>query len=215
MAGRFRCVRVGRRGQSVRAWNVGALVLLAGGLALSRPTGQLSSPGHHERDDEEKRAKARVALIVNFLRCTIWPQPLRADRELRIAVVGGWKNLAPLETALERLEARNRSVKLVHWELDELDDPTRVAQLRRNHCVLFGSMKNSDRSRVLRSLRALPILTIGESVSFARQRGIIELFLERERYRFRICNQQAVAVGIRLDAKLLELAELVTPGDER
>jgi len=63
--------------------------------------------------------------------------------------------------------------------------------------------------KCLVDLKGRSILTVGEMEGFALRGGMIELFTERNRVRFRVNLVAAKAANLRISSKLLELAEVV------
>lgn len=72
--------------------------------------------------------------------------------------------------------------------------------------AVFLPANSREASRV-GALKQLPVLTIGESDSFLEQGGIIRLFLEDGKMRFRINRKNAEVNGISFSSKLLRLAD--------
>jgi len=76
----------------------------------------------------------------------------------------------------------------------------------------------SDRSeifRIVRSVGASPVLTIGQCVQFTRLGGVSALIREGGRYQFQINREAAERAGLKVSSKLLRLATVVRADPER
>ena len=76
--------------------------------------------------------------------------------------------------------------------------------------ILFvGSSEAAHLEEVLRSLRGLPILTIGEMPGFAKRGGIINFMLEDNKVRFEVNVDAAKQADMNISSRLLALAKIV------
>ena len=64
----------------------------------------------------------------------------------------------------------------------------------------------------LDELKGAPVLTVGDGDDFARNGGMIGLFVEDGRMRFAINPDAAHRAGLRLSSQLLKLAKIVKEG---
>src|SRR5947208_2904068 len=71
----------------------------------------------------------------------------------------------------------------------------------------------SNLSEVILSVRALPILTIGDTPGFAKSGGMINLILENNRVRFEVNVKAAKDADLNISSRLLALARIVQPPD--
>lgn len=76
--------------------------------------------------------------------------------------------------------------------------------------VLFVAASEGPRvSQILRELRGSPVLSVSDLDGFSSAGGMIQLVIRDQRVRFRINRAAAEAAGLRIDARLLSLAEAV------
>ncbi len=64
---------------------------------------------------------------------------------------------------------------------------------------------------VLRAIRGVPVLVIGESKNFASAGGMVGLVLEEGRIRAQIGLSAVEAAGLQISAELLRHAQIVRP----
>ena len=151
----------------------------------------------------------KSAILYNFTKFVQWPG--RALGETGVpAVVGvlGDDGLVPvLEAAL-----RNKTV---------YGHPIVVRRLyssagAKSCAVLFvGVSDRSEIFRIVRSVGAAPVLTIGQCVQFTRLGGVSALIRESGRYQFQINREAAERAGLKVSSKLLRLATVVRAAPER
>ncbi len=58
-------------------------------------------------------------------------------------------------------------------------------------------------------MRELPVLTVSDADAFAKRGGIVQMFVEDGKMKFRINARSAKRAGLALSSRLLALAELV------
>ena len=81
--------------------------------------------------------------------------------------------------------------------------------------ILFISRSEKERlPTVLNQLRQRHILTVSEIDHFTEQGGMIGLFIENNRIRFRINQDTIEAANLRISSKLLNLASNVRHSEE-
>ena len=76
--------------------------------------------------------------------------------------------------------------------------------------ILFVASSERRRWRDVRQrLKGAPVLTVGEFDDFLDQGGVINFLLKGQLVRFEISLESAKAAGLRLDARLLSVADSV------
>ncbi len=160
-------------------------VLLAVALSHTAPLAQGVS--------EEYRVKA--AYLYNFLKFVEWPAEA-GPGPLTICVAG--RN--PFGNVLR---------DLVRGEL--VNDRTieaRVILEPDTGCHLIFVPEGSALRAYLRAASGTPSLTVGESDTFIEEGGIVSFYNERGNIRFEINPSAAERAGIRVSARLLQLAKI-------
>jgi hypothetical protein len=72
--------------------------------------------------------------------------------------------------------------------------------------MLFVSSDRQKQSVELLQRARGPILTVGETVQFMREGGMVRFFVEDNRLRFSINQKAAEASGLKVSSKLLTLS---------
>ena len=153
----------------------------------------------HAQDVTEVRLKG--AFIFNFARFTDWPSDALSSASVSACVIGdhGISDALVQAVSGQRLSGRPVVVSFV-----DPQGPIPSCQ------VLFVS--GVDRTRlaeIVMRLRETPVLTVSDDDAFLRLGGIIQIFIESGKMRFRINPRSARRARLQLSSRLLALADLV------
>jgi hypothetical protein len=143
----------------------------------------------------------KAAFLFNFAKFITWPDGEDPRALLAIGVCGSEQLTAEIAGSLQGRTIGNRVVKV-----------TRVTTLEgaATSNLLFVSALDEGRCRVLQAqLRDRPVVTIGESASFAAADGMITFVREGDKLRFEINSTAAERAGLKFSAQLLKLATVV------
>lgn len=177
-----------------------AVLGLAGCLLVSAGARALPSPAAGE-DDSARELNLRAAFVFNFARFVEWPREALPDTgSLRLGVFASDEIPAPFATLRGRL-VRGHVVRVV--PLGPADDPSNC------HLLYCNDATAAQITALLAGIRGHPVLTVGEGRDFMDRGGMIELLTRDNRLRFRIRPDAARAVGLRVGAPLLQLADEV------
>lgn len=175
------------------------LCCLACGLAYADPTAR-------SRDPVADEDLLKAAFIYNFAKFTRWPThaPVAADQPLRLCTAGADE----LVTALGRLADKTihgRVVRVEQYQAGRADPQC--------HVLYIAGSEHPHYWRLLEQTRSAPVLTVSEIRGFADSGGMIQLYRARDRIRFKVNLAAARASGLRLSARLLDLAEVIGNGE--
>jgi hypothetical protein len=175
------------------------LCCLACGLACADPS--------LRRDDpvaDEDLLKA--AFIYNFAKFTRWPEWAlgAAERPFTLCTAGSDELVAALDRLADQT-MRGRPVRVARYEAARTDGQCQV--------LYIGASEHHHYWRLLEQVHGTPILTVSEIRGFADAGGIIQLYHARDRIRFKINLDTARSSGLRLSARLLDLAEVIGNGE--
>ena len=160
-------------------------------FAAIRPAGALEGTEH----------QIKAAMMMNFIKFTEWPvpavEPPEAMDTLTLGVVGAKR----FDSILNKIHGRKIGKKtLIIRRIHSLNQLSGCQ-------VLFIGASDSHRSyEILKQVAGSPILTIGEDEDFIRLGGVIRLYNEKDHIRFEINQSAAEHAGLKLSAKLLEVA---------
>lgn len=134
--------------------------------------------------------------LAKFPKFIEWPATLPAGT-FTLCVLGD-ESLAAIAKAIGDQHAQQRSFTVV--------DGKRVGNLGNCHILFVGRSEEWRAGNVVAMVRSAPVLTISDVDGFAARGGVIE-FVERDLHlKFEINLSAANNAGLRISAKLAELA---------
>jgi YfiR/HmsC-like len=150
-----------------------------------------------------KEYELKAAFLYNFAQFVDWPLEAfpEADTPLVIGVLGSDPFGATLDTLVQNEVVKNRKLIVRRYrQVEEVD-----------LChILFVSGSETERfERIFALLKGRPILTVGDTASFAFRGGVIRFLTEKNRIRLRINMKAARAANLTISSKLLRAAEVV------
>jgi len=185
--------------EPVRGVRVGRWRHAACGLAILGAVLFLLAPAPVRGEPLEYQVKA--VFLLNFTKFVEWPAGAfaGADSPIEICVLGEDKFGASLDQAVagEAVNGRRVTVRRIM-----------EAPAARGCQVLFLGAPEKERARILAGLET-GILTVGEGESFTHEGGMIAFFIEKRHVRFAINQTAAEKAGLKLSARLLNVASSV------
>ena len=138
--------------------------------------------------------KVRAAFLVNLAKFVRWPE---ASGPLIVGVAGDDALAAALVQGVNGrlIEGRALHVRIILPS----EDPDGCDVL------YIGNLNDREASTLLARTRG-PILTVGATLRFLRDGGIVRIFIEGERMRFQVNHRQAADAGLQISSQLLSLA---------
>jgi YfiR/HmsC-like len=168
-------------------------VVVAAVLALWFP-GAAWCEGRYAQDPVGE-GQVKAAFLFNFAKFVQWPAS--EDGLLIIGIVG---DDAFAEIVAKTVKGRSISGRELQTRRLALgDDPSGC------HVLFVGVMRPSDAAELIRRVRG-PVLTVGESVQFLRDGGMVRFYVEKNKMRFQISQRNAEAAGLKVSSQLLTLA---------
>ncbi len=106
----------------------------------------------------------------------------------------------------ERVQGHPLRLRLVEADADGL---------RGCKLLYLTGLDDDQLAEYLRLSDGLPVLTVADRVGFAQHGGMVALVRDRRKIRMRINLRQAVRRGLRLNARLLQLARIIDDGSKK
>jgi YfiR/HmsC-like len=157
-----------------------------------KPAGAQGSP-------EEYQVKA--AFLFHFAQLVDWPAGA-LDGDVDFCIFDDEPRRQELETSLQ-----GKPIGLRILRVRMLDQRQNIQGCN----ILFLSRAESRRqTAVLRSVRDLPVLTVGETDNFLADGGMIHFHMDGDKIRFDINTNGADSSHLRISSRLLLLATSVT-----
>lgn len=167
-------------------FRVGVLI-----LAIGCSLGALG--GSHAAEYEIK-----AEFLVNFAKFTEWPGEVPGPLDL--CVFGRDPFGASLSRAAERSRPRGQVIRVLR--VDEIEE------LSGCKLAYISSSEAARLPEVLRTLRRASVLSVGEAPEFTRLGGVIRFLVEEEHVRFEVNLEAAKRAGLRIDARMLQIAKV-------
>lgn len=166
-----------------------AVAVMVMGLTIPVPAGARAATA-----DE---ATVKAGYLFNFMKFVNWPSNAQSP-QLIVCVLGS----NPFGNVIETLngrEIRSSRIRVV------TDVP--LEQTKYCHVVFVSKSESGRLTPTLLRLRQMPILTVSDIAGFTDKGGVIELFTSQNGdVAFRVSQQSAEAVGLRVSSKLLSLS---------
>lgn len=148
----------------------------------------------------------KAAFVFNFAKFTEWPDLAFVDEStpIELCVVGATPFSAHLD-AFHGKTIHGRNINIRALAVD--------ADVSRCHIAYFGQSSNQNVSASLSKIRGHSLLSIGEEQSFLGNGGLITLFIEDNKIKFRINVSAIPQTGLKISSKLLRLADVYREGE--
>ena len=149
-------------------------------------------------DDLEYKIKA--AYLYNFARFVEWPEP-RESKPFTVCILGQ----DPFGTLLDPLAGQSIGGQPLVFRRD-IDSETMYGE---SHIVFIARSEREHFRLWLAPLHRANVLTVSDIDGFARAGGLIGLIMQGGKVEMEINMSQVRQCGLKISAKLLELATLV------
>lgn len=148
----------------------------------------------------------KCEVLVRFASFVEFPEWAFADDESPLVIgVFGDDPFGPL---LEQTTAARR-VKGRRIEVRRIPDLENLAAFGPPHVLFVPRSQRAFYNAIFELLADLPVLSVGEEPTFARDRGVVNLLISDNRPELEIANEHAVAVGLRISSQLLNMVHII------
>jgi hypothetical protein len=158
----------------------------------------------HAQADEYQ---IKAAFLFHFAQLVVWPDGAldAGDPSLKLCIFADEPSRQELQTVIE---GKPIGARVLHLRL--ISHPQEIQGCN----VLFLSHDEERRqSATLKTLRGLPILTVGETANFLSDGGMIRFHADEDRIRFDINLEAADSTHLTISSRLLLLASKVIRGN--
>jgi hypothetical protein len=154
------------------------------------------------RSQEPSEYQVEAAFLYHFAKFVVWPADAfpQENSPITIGILGEDPFGDELETTVRNKSIDNHPFRIVHLDMKSLPEASRCQILficpseKRRLSEIFGAVKNTG------------VLTVGKLDRFTQSGGMINFFIEDKKVRFEINDEQARRAGLKISAKLLNLA---------
>lgn len=178
---------------TARSPRVLAGALLAGILSLATPGAAWTAAELEPQGISERQVKA--AFLLNLSKFVYWPGP--AEGLLVIGIAGDDALPDVVDQVVRGKTVNGREFRTRRLAIGE--DPAGC------HLLVVGAMRAHEARELLERVRG-PVLTVGESLQFIRDGGMVRFYVEKNKMRFQVSQKNAEAAGLKVSSQLLLLA---------
>lgn len=154
-----------------------------------------------ERKLDEYEVKA--VFIYNLAKFIEWPdKAFDHSSTLTLYILGD----DPFGTYLDAI--RGKLIKGKSVVVKKIDSPDAL----KNVGILFISSSEKEQLQdILKRISHRPILTVGDTPSFAKRGVMVNFYIENNKIRFEINMEAAKLAGLKISSNLLKMSTIVTP----
>ncbi len=155
----------------------------------------------------ELEAKVKAAYINNFTRFIYWKSEESGnDKEPIIIGVYGNDIIGDILTDYSKKQSCGQSVIIKKFK-------KKISEVGNCHLLFISHSEQQQLSLVLKELEGTNVLTVSDIPNFAKQGGMIGFYLEQNRIKIEINLNETNKAGLRVSAKLLEVARIINTED--
>lgn len=149
---------------------------------------------------ENRAGEIKAAFVYNFAKFIEWPTASFPSEQapLRICAFGDAQRDSSL-SLLDGRQAQGRTI--VFSRIDKSEEVSGCQVLYLSHST------NGTWHSIKSALASKPVLTISEDIRFVDAGGMVSLFIENNRARFRINLSVAQGARLKVSARILQLAQ--------
>jgi len=160
-----------------------------------------SSAGRVEAQDVTE-VTLKGAFLFNFARFTEWPaDALQPDTTVSACVFGDRAVADAFAKTVKGKQLAGRAIAVTTIAANELIPPC--------HLLYLSGVAEARIAEIVSTLRDTPVLTVSDSDTFTKRGGIVQIFVESGKMKFRINSRSARRARLQLSSRLLALAEVV------
>lgn len=149
--------------------------------------------------------QVKGAFLVKFAMFVEWPVKTFPDAKtpITIGILGHDPFGSEFETALGKEVANGRPFNLKRFKSPE--------ELADCHMLFVNASESERLPEILNAIRNKAVLVVGDHERFAHRGGMVNFIKEGGRVRFEVNTAAVEASGLKISAKLLQVAKPVTP----
>jgi len=143
----------------------------------------------------------KAAYILNIMKFVDWQDGKQTGGPLKIGIIGSDQ----ISEVLEKL--KNNKIGERTLFVEKIDE-SGIASCG-CHLLYIGCSEKDRLDDILKKLKGSSILTVSDVPDFARKGGIAGFVIENDRVKIEINVNESKRAGLKIGAKLLEVARLI------
>lgn len=150
---------------------------------------------------EPEESEVKAAFIYNFAKFVEWPAEVfeSSSAPLKLCVLGH----DSVETELRQLEGREAQGHTLRVQAIASPDDAREC-----HILFIAASEVSRQVQIIQGVGSVAVLTVADRRDFTQKGGMIGLYVESQRVQFAVNLAVAQSRGLKLSARLLQLARV-------
>lgn len=158
--------------------------------------------------ESEQPYHVKLAYLFNFASLVTWPEESFNGSESPFVIchLGGSQTRALFDAAYADRMVERHPVEVRH--------PSRAGDVLGCHIIMITANRSEQAAGFISAVAGRSILTVGETEGFALSGGMIGFYNDESKLRFEINRGVAESAKLRISSRLLQLARLVSSGDE-
>jgi len=146
--------------------------------------------------------RAEALYLKRILSFVEWPSGAGvSDEPFRVCVAADYKIAFPLSEELRGIKVKGRKIDI---QMVRKEDSLKNCQV-----LFIGSPEPRLRAKLLESAKGAQVLTVGDDAGFLEAGGILEFAYAGNTIQFAVNLAAAKRAGLKIDARLLALAQRV------
>ena len=165
---------------------------------------RVSMAQEQQRTQQIEEYELKAVYLYNFFHFVNWPKNPGQDgsNPKIIGVVGR----SPFGGALQALQDKLKQTTNKIIKINFYGPFQEGVDLSGCHLLFISSSEKRNFSKITASLRGIPVLTVADANNFLQAGGMINMISQGNRVRWAINRTPVKDAGLRMDAKLLDIA---------
>jgi hypothetical protein len=169
------------------------LVFIGQALAASLSYGQPQKAAEYH---------VKAAFIYNLVKFIEWPNK---DWDQKPSIILGVFGDDPFDDALDSLQGKSvRGKEIIVKKISSFN------AIKKCDILFISGSEKDALGHILKDLSTLPVLTIGDTESFASKGVMINFYIENDRVKFEINTDASKGAGFRIHSNLMKLGKIVS-----
>ena len=157
--------------------------------------------------DVSKEYQIKAVFLFNFTQFVNWPPSdfINTNQSFCIGVLGDDPFGSFLDETVQGEKVNGHPLIIQHYH--------NVADIKNCQLLFISRSESKQLDQTLATLKGKSVLTVSDMDDFAQNGGIIGFVTEEDKIHFRINLDAAKNANLTISSQLLQLAEIVKPGE--
>jgi hypothetical protein len=153
--------------------------------------------------------QVKAAYVFNFAKFIQWPAEVfaTADAPMNFCVLGRSPVVDELDSSMTGKSVNGHAIVVKH-----LHGPD---EIKGCHLIFLAASAGKQQQKLIQAAKGSTVLLIAETPGFAHAGGTINFIMENGRLIFEVNISAAESAHLKISSKLLALARIVSPTEER